>query len=74
MTTTLAPERTDELLTDLRRGLDLADGENPAGPLFADRYWEHEMTGSGPIYTINPDTNPSSNLWHECFEAPCCMI
>lgn len=71
--TTLAPERTEELLTSLRRGLDLADGENPAGPLFPDHYWEHEMTGDMPT-TINPNTNPWTLLWEQCLETTCCMM
>jgi hypothetical protein len=53
--TTLAPERPDELVTSLRRGMDLDDLANPAGGLFADGYTEHEITMTGSMYTYEHD-------------------
>jgi hypothetical protein len=52
---TLAPERTEALVTDLRRGHDLDDLVNPAGPLFTDGYREHEITMTGSMFTQEND-------------------
>jgi hypothetical protein len=52
---TLAPERTESTLIDLRRGIDLDGLDNPAGPLFADSYREHEITMTGSMYTEEND-------------------
>ncbi len=72
---TMTPERTDQLVIDLRRGLDLDGLENPAGGLFTGDYTPHEisMTGGGGEFTVNYDTNISYQDYN-CPPAYCCMI
>jgi hypothetical protein len=69
--TTMTPERTDQLVADLRRGLDIDGVENPAGGLFADAYTEHEISMTGGV-TVNLDTGPSQQDFN-CPPAFCCM-
>ncbi len=69
--TTLAPERADALVVELRRGMDLDGLKNPAGGLFADGYTEHEITMTGNGET-GPDTNFSA--WDTQFCLNCCPM
>jgi hypothetical protein len=72
---TLLPEHTDEAVAALRRGLDLDTLTNPAGALFPDAFWEHEITmtgGGGPVYT-QPHT-ALTNAWYPECTSTCCMI
>jgi hypothetical protein len=68
-----APERTDDLLISLRRGFDLDDLENPAGPLFGDSHREYEITMTGGGLTINHTWNPVTYFDENCMEHYCCM-
>ena len=65
---TLAPERPDELVTKLRRGVDLDDLANPAGALFADGYTEHEITMTSGMFTQEND--PMHTQYRICCENP----
>jgi hypothetical protein len=66
--TTLAPAPAREQVVDLRRGRDLDGLDNPAGPLFADSYREHEITMTGSMYTEEND--PLHTAYRICCDNP----
>jgi hypothetical protein len=69
---TLAPERVEEQVISLRRGLDLDGFDNPAGSLFTDSYREHEITMTGTPFTDDTATTNDSVYDWNC-QVYCCL-
>lgn len=63
-------DRVDELVVQLRRGHDLPGLVNPAGPLFSDRYREHEITMTGGGCSLN-DSGVLFTVYMSVFDPAC---